>query len=276
MRVVCTFTLLDKGFIQLLIVFLILPCLLNISEANIQLRVIGFYIGYMVLASCIYFYLAIWGFGVTTDLKRFDIFLAYFIILYQTVIYGVVGCLLIILITLSLGFCIGMLCGVVVRPQWFNEFRSAFSRVAGINLDKLSAQELEKLEAHCGKQIDVKLKDWLNEKQEVCPICYEDYKTNEIILVLPECKHIYHKEHLIQWISVGNNLCPLCKSDIRVQIQNLPEEVDPSGKFVDDLIKASQQRQNNANEQNSNQNNTDEVQNNPLPNQPGPQQNNQS
>lgn len=56
---------------------------------------------------------------------------------------------------------------------------------------------------------------------EECLICCEEYKSNEIVVILPQCFHMYHVRCLEQWfIHKKSNLCPLCKTFIIVDIES--------------------------------------------------------
>lgn len=46
-------------------------------------------------------------------------------------------------------------------------------------------------------------------KDEKCPICKLELRDNQNILVCPQCKTLYHEDHLIQWID-KENCCPVC------------------------------------------------------------------
>jgi len=49
-----------------------------------------------------------------------------------------------------------------------------------------------------------------------CTICVEDYKEGDDILVLPRCRHAFHKACIDQWFGVCPHIpdCPLCKERI--------------------------------------------------------------
>lgn len=50
---------------------------------------------------------------------------------------------------------------------------------------------------------------------EECPICFDGYEPDEIVILLPECRHMYHISCLEQWfIQKQSNVCPLCKTPI--------------------------------------------------------------
>ena len=209
----------------------------------------------MVLVnSLIYFYLLLWGVYESIKFKKVpetDVYLVYIIILFQTSSYGGICLLLISGIIFFSCIWIAVSFGCIERPRWMDQLRTMFNTASGINFDRLNAAELTKLEANCSKIIDENLKNWFQEKEVVCSICLDEFKTNENIIIFPECKHIYHKNHIVQWLGVGNNLCPLCKSDVREQIKKLPGETNNTEQWLDDLIKSSQDRQNPVNIQNA-------------------------
>ncbi|CAO2838655.1 unnamed protein product [Amaranthus hypochondriacus] len=43
-----------------------------------------------------------------------------------------------------------------------------------------------------------------------CPICLCDYYQNDVLMVLPECKHRFHRDCLIEWLKL-NATCPVCR-----------------------------------------------------------------
>lgn len=56
-------------------------------------------------------------------------------------------------------------------------------------------------------------------KEDKCAICLIKFKGVDIIKELP-CKHIFHKNCVLKWLSKSNN-CPLCKHDISNEIKNV-------------------------------------------------------
>lgn len=61
------------------------------------------------------------------------------------------------------------------------------------------------------KYSSVKIKD---KRKEICAICQEKYSCNNQVYWL-DCKHIYHKDCLDEWIKY-NPSCPICKKDIDI------------------------------------------------------------
>lgn len=252
-RVTCWFTLFDKLGIGLLLGIIVFMCCFNLAGTNVQVRLLGMMAGLMAIQSIGYFFLSMWGIVESFKMKPtrlFDVYLAFFIMIWQTAQAGAVGMLFFLLISAFTIMGVGIQCGCIDRPEWLNQARNAFTRASGINLNKLTADELTKLEAHCGKVIDENYRKWFQEQEVICSICYDEYKTNQKLIILPECKHIYHKDDIVQWLAIGNNLCPLCKSDVKEQIKRLPEKIDLSGKWLNDLLKSSQDHQSPATNQN--------------------------
>jgi len=57
------------------------------------------------------------------------------------------------------------------------------------------------------KKNKVKLNDL--EEEKICSICLELFNNEDENIIL-DCKHIYHSDCIIQWIT-KNNSCPLCR-----------------------------------------------------------------
>ena len=51
----------------------------------------------------------------------------------------------------------------------------------------------------------------MEEDQPLCLICY-DLLENKNNYILPECKHKYHTECIIEWFKTGDNRCPYCQN----------------------------------------------------------------
>lgn len=46
---------------------------------------------------------------------------------------------------------------------------------------------------------------------EVCIICLNEYVQEDIVQVLPRCKHMFHKDCLYQWVRMRSFTCPICR-----------------------------------------------------------------
>jgi hypothetical protein len=47
-----------------------------------------------------------------------------------------------------------------------------------------------------------------------CSICIEDFEAGERIRILPKCKHAYHTDCLLPWLTERHGSCPLCKEKV--------------------------------------------------------------
>jgi hypothetical protein len=47
-----------------------------------------------------------------------------------------------------------------------------------------------------------------------CSICIEDFEPGERIRILPKCKHAYHTDCLLPWLTERHGNCPLCKENV--------------------------------------------------------------
>ncbi|KAK2740756.1 hypothetical protein FQN57_005988 [Myotisia sp. PD_48] len=46
-----------------------------------------------------------------------------------------------------------------------------------------------------------------------CLICLSDYEAGEEIRLLNQCKHLYHRDCIDEWLTTGRNSCPLCRGE---------------------------------------------------------------
>ena len=60
------------------------------------------------------------------------------------------------------------------------------------------------------------------EEDCMCPICMDSFKRGDRIMGLCGCSHIYHEGCIKVWFK-KSCLCPLCKQDVTVSIQNLQD-----------------------------------------------------
>ena len=57
-------------------------------------------------------------------------------------------------------------------------------------------------------------------RETECAICLEEFKRNDIIKEFYNCKHIFHKDCLKDWLK-RSNTCPLCKHDLTEDINKM-------------------------------------------------------
>lgn len=55
----------------------------------------------------------------------------------------------------------------------------------------------------------------------ICSICLELMNSEQINYTELSCKHSFHTECIVTWLSMGNRICPLCKQTV-----NREEELD--------------------------------------------------
>jgi hypothetical protein len=56
------------------------------------------------------------------------------------------------------------------------------------------------------------------ESSTCCPICIEEFEAGEILRVLPRCKHLFHTECILPWLTKRQGCCPQCRTPV------LPDE----------------------------------------------------
>jgi hypothetical protein len=51
--------------------------------------------------------------------------------------------------------------------------------------------------------------------QTSCPICMDDFKGKDFVTTLP-CNnmHFFHTACIADWVDKGQNICPLCRTQI--------------------------------------------------------------
>lgn len=47
-----------------------------------------------------------------------------------------------------------------------------------------------------------------------CSICIDDFEEGETLVLLPRCRHTFHKECLKPWLLERQGCCPLCKTEV--------------------------------------------------------------
>jgi hypothetical protein len=57
---------------------------------------------------------------------------------------------------------------------------------------------------------------------DICSICHENLNTEQTFEI-PECKHVFHSNCLIQWFRTGQCRCPYCNSTYNNEKSNWKE-----------------------------------------------------
>lgn len=70
-----------------------------------------------------------------------------------------------------------------------------------------------------------------------CVICMEQFMNGSKVRKIPSCRHIFHDECLMKWFSGAQQMeaqkCPMCNSDITVDILEKAIEEEASKKQMD-------------------------------------------
>ncbi len=75
-----------------------------------------------------------------------------------------------------------------------------------------------------GKSLKMKKNDNKMNEYDVCNVCFEEYKENEYIRVLPNCKHHFHKRCIDKWLKKKAQ-CAVCRFNVfEEHIKNLIDE----------------------------------------------------
>ncbi|KAL4429059.1 hypothetical protein ABPG74_022145 [Tetrahymena malaccensis] len=54
--------------------------------------------------------------------------------------------------------------------------------------------------------------------KDKCSICLIEYEKDEIVIVLPKCKHYFHQDCIKLWLQ-SNSKCPFCRDNIILRLQ---------------------------------------------------------
>lgn len=49
---------------------------------------------------------------------------------------------------------------------------------------------------------------------QVCTVCLDPFKASDNVLMLPACKHLFHKECVSKWLLERHRVCPLCNVEV--------------------------------------------------------------
>ncbi|KAL5752495.1 hypothetical protein ACOSQ2_023002 [Xanthoceras sorbifolium] len=57
----------------------------------------------------------------------------------------------------------------------------------------------------------------MSSESEICTICLDEYVQEDIVRVLPRCRHMFHKDCIDQWLLKRSFRCPICRDSTIVQ-----------------------------------------------------------
>ncbi|GLJ55445.1 hypothetical protein SUGI_1190510 [Cryptomeria japonica] len=64
----------------------------------------------------------------------------------------------------------------------------------------------------------------IEEEDVICAVCLSSFEEDDEIRELCNCCHIFHKNCVDKWINHHHKTCPLCRSDLIAQPDDLDEE----------------------------------------------------
>ena len=75
-----------------------------------------------------------------------------------------------------------------------------------------------------GKSVRMKKTDTKMNEYDNCNVCFEEYKENDYIRVLPHCKHHFHKRCIDKWLKKKAQ-CAVCRNNVfEEQIKKVIDE----------------------------------------------------
>lgn len=78
--------------------------------------------------------------------------------------------------------------------------------------DMIEKKTIRDVIKHLPKYKKIKSDDILLNNENICSICFEDYKVNEFKRELHICKHTFHKKCIDKWFLKNSKLeCPICR-----------------------------------------------------------------
>jgi Ring finger domain len=48
----------------------------------------------------------------------------------------------------------------------------------------------------------------------LCSICIDDFEAGEKLVLLPRCRHSFHRDCIHPWLTERQGCCPLCKTSV--------------------------------------------------------------
>jgi len=111
---------------------------------------------------------------------------------------------------ISSGF--GLILTITLGWDFWNSFRGQRSAQYP-NSDVLSIDENKFLKENFKIPFDSNIME-----SHSCSICLVNFDEGENIIMLPECKHVYHDTCLDQWLKI-NSACPYCRFNVKDMIR---------------------------------------------------------
>jgi hypothetical protein len=73
-------------------------------------------------------------------------------------------------------------------------------------------------ESHTKPATENMIQELTIDHKNTCAICLGDYEIEELLLVFPKCRHSFHKDCILLWLT-RSGVCPVCRSDVRAQLE---------------------------------------------------------
>ncbi|ESW11758.1 hypothetical protein PHAVU_008G057100 [Phaseolus vulgaris] len=61
-----------------------------------------------------------------------------------------------------------------------------------------------------------------------CAICIEDYEESEMLRMMPQCRHYFHRDCVDAWLKV-NATCPVCRNSLKETRSNNDNNINNNG-----------------------------------------------
>ncbi|KAK7374345.1 hypothetical protein VNO80_07775 [Phaseolus coccineus] len=61
-----------------------------------------------------------------------------------------------------------------------------------------------------------------------CAICIEDYEESEMLRMMPQCRHYFHRDCVDAWLKV-NATCPVCRNPLKETRSNNDNSINNNG-----------------------------------------------
>ncbi|CAD8050235.1 unnamed protein product [Paramecium sonneborni] len=121
-----------------------------------------------------------------------------------------------------------------------------------IDPDAMTYEQLLELEEQIGnvpkgltkqqiKQLPKRTLNQDNIPEDKCSVCLFEFKEEEKVRELP-CKHIYHSSCIKNWLQ-NNKQCPLCKTEIEIQINESDDQANQQDEQEDQDFNQEEQDQ---------------------------------